>query len=168
MMLCSSGFYIAFYLSLQSIKHTQRQIILSSDLKDKYIFEFSFSKEEANSSGDFSFVEKDEIKFKGKMYDIVTLHSTADSFYIKCIVDENEEYMKELASNAIIKQQTAKNERSLSFLQLRLGFFTINSFDPFVKTFSIQKAVAYNCFLPGELSKPDINIPSPPPWYCLS
>ena len=168
MMLCSSGFYIAFYISLQSIKHTQQQIILSSDLKNKFLFEFSFSKNDLkNNSQGFSFEEKNEINYKEKMYDIISQHAKGDSFLIKCIADENEDYTLALAQNQNVKAQSEKNSKELSIIQFRLGTYTFNANNNFSKIDDIISLQLFARFNPGNLLSPYLNIPSPPPWLLV-
>jgi hypothetical protein len=165
MILCSSGFYIAFHISLQSIKHTQRQIILSSDLKNKFIFEFAFSKDASTYKRQgISFIERDEIKYKGKMYDIVSQHDTTDSIFVKCISDEQEDYTIALSQNELIKNQNAKNEKDLSILKFNLGVYTFP--DTGIPKFSLNKeTLSHQFFHPGKLLFTIINVPSPPPWH---
>ncbi len=166
MLLCSSGFYIAFYISLQSIKHSQQQIILSSDLKSKFVFEFSFSKSELQkSNNDLSYVEKNEINYKGKMYDIVSQQYKGDNLVITCISDEDEDYTLALAGNQNIKAQREKNSQELSSLKLRLGVYTFNDNINFLNNHNIIFTKFFARFNPGKLVCPNLNIPSPPPWH---
>jgi len=168
MILCSSGFYIAFYISLQSIKHSQHQIILSSDLKNKFVFEFSFSKSEIqNNSGEFSFEEENEIKYNGKMYDVISQQSNGDHLTIKCISDEDEDYTLALAENQNIKTQKEKNFKDLTLLQLRLGMYTFTAVNNFYKPYNPVFRHPFARFNPGKLLYPHLNIPSPPPWHLV-
>lgn len=165
MILCSSGFYIAFHISLQSIKHTQRQIILSSDLKNKFIFEFGFSKDASTYKRQgISFIERNEIKYKGKMYDIVRQYDTPDSIFLKCISDEQEDYTIALSQNELIKNQNAKNEKDLSILKFNLGVYTFNSDTEIPKIFLNKETLSHQFFHLGKLLFTIINVPSPPPW----
>ncbi|MGH2646309.1 MAG: hypothetical protein ACRDE8_02035 [Ginsengibacter sp.] len=165
MLLCSSGFYIAFYISLQSIKHTQQQIILSSELKNKFVFEFSFSKSELQSSNsDLSYEDEDEINYKGKMYDIASKQYIGDNLVIRCISDKDEDYTLALADNQNIKDQREKSSHELSSLKLRLGIYT---FDDDINFLNSHNTIFTECFArfnPGKLASPHLNIPSPPPW----
>jgi DNA gyrase/topoisomerase IV subunit A len=165
MILCSSGFFIAFQISLRSIKHTQRQIILSSDLKDKFIFEFAFAKKVSkNQHQDISFVEKDEIRYRGKMYDIISQHEKGDSIFIKCINDEQEDYTIALSENNLVKDQQARNEKNLSLLKFNLDVYTSISDKRSLLSFSIKQTIKYHFPAKEKLLFPIINVPSPPPW----
>ena len=165
MILCSSGFFIAFQISLRSIKHTQRQIILSSDLRDKFIFEFAFAKDVSTyHQQGISFIEKDEIKYKGKMYDIVSQHQAGDSIFIKCINDEQEDYTIALSENKLVKDQQARNEKNLSLLKFNLDVYTTITDIKALLSLSKEETMQYHFPAKDKLLFPIINVPSPPPW----
>ena len=166
MLLCSSGFYIAFYISLQSIKHSQKQIILSSDLKNKFVLEFSFSKSDLQKSNNgLSYEEKNEINYKGKMYDIISQQYKGDNLIIRCISDKDEDYTLALADNQNIKAQREKSSQELSSLKLRLGVYTFNDDINFLNNQDKTFTEFFARFNPGKLMCPNLNIPSPPPWH---
>lgn len=164
MLLCSSGFYLGFNLKLYSIKQTQKQIILSSRLRDQFVHNFAFSKNDIQKSTiNILFKEKNEIKYKGKMYDIISQKDDRDSLFIQCISDEEEDYTLALSGNEKIKLQKQKDTKDLSDIKFNLNNFILYYEIAHIKSADILLESSY--FFALEKTRISyLNVPSPPPW----
>ena len=149
---------------MYSIKQTQKQIILSSDLRNHYTHDFVFSKKEMQKGDiDIVFKEKNEIKYKGKMYDIISRKSDSDSIYIHCISDEEEDFTLALSGNEIIKAQKSKDAKDLSALRLKLSNFTFERNNRQLITFVNMTKLSLSIF-DKKLPHPFVHTIFSPPW----
>jgi hypothetical protein len=161
-LLCSSGFYLAFVVSLQSIKLSQKKIIASTNVENKLILKFSLSREDC--SREVSFKDNDEeMSFRGKMYDIISIVKNKDSISITCIPDGREDEILLMMTNSEFKIQKKNTNHKLLELKWRLENFTPPS-DSIVSF--LFESFSYRFFNKetNNLPVPYFNIPSPPPW----
>ncbi len=165
MILCSSGLYISYRLSLFSIRQHQKEVILHSEIFKGRVFEFSFSSNYIHDKNiDLVFVEDDEIMFNGKMYDIISKDKSADSIFIKCIADKIEDEIREEANNQINNTEGTTTQKNFSAFKFNPGPFTIQleTMNPLLV--SKNKSAS---FLFSKNDKPVaqyLNVASPPPW----
>ena len=69
MMLCGSGFYIAWYISLQSVWNSQQAIISNATFDSDRIEKFTFSKADFKTNPDLTFDDDDgENEFEYKPF----------------------------------------------------------------------------------------------------
>ncbi len=165
MILCSSGLYISYQLSLYSIRQQQKEIILHSEIFKGSVFEFSFSRDYIHDKDiDLVFVEDDEIMFNGKMYDIVSQQKSADSIFIKCIPDKIEDEIREEVNNQINNTKGTATQKNFSAFKFNPGPFTIRSETENLLFISKNKSASF-LFLKNDTPVAQyINVASPPPW----
>ena len=98
MVLCGSGFYIAWYLSLQSIRNSQRAIISNTTFDSERIVKFAFSKSDFKQILILVFDDdgENEFEYKQQMYDVINKKNKGDSIYITCISDKDEDHLNEM------------------------------------------------------------------------
>ncbi len=168
MIVCSSGLYISYQFNLYSIRQHQKEIILHSDGLKSRLVTFSFPANFSEHKNiDLRFVEEDEMMFDGKMYDIVSQHSSGDSIIIKCIADNIEDDIRSEAGKQINSTQGSTTQRNLSAFKFTSEPFTVEAgsfkfyriLNSSSKIFlSIKNKKAIDCYP---------NVPSPPPWPCV-
>ncbi len=170
MLLCGSGFYIAWRISLQSIHNSQRTVILNSTFNQNKVVSFVFSKKDFQTNTDFSFDgdDENEFEFKGQMYDIINQKNFGDSIYISCISDNEEDNLRDFAMAQILNNNNNTSEKKLPILNFRLDHFT-NNFETINNLFLIQqqKVPTYKRHNSGSLPITYLSTSSPPPW-CFS
>lgn len=165
MILCSSGLFISYQLSLHNIHLQQRKIILHSDIFKDRIINFSFQKFcGKQKQNDLVFVEEDEIMYDGKMYDIIERSESNDSIFIKCIPDKIEDDIRAEASNQLQKNDGAATQKNFSAFKFNPGpFVAVTVIKCYADLFKSTTEL-----FPFENSEKlidaFINIPSPPPW----
>ena len=165
MILCSSGLFISYKLSLHHIHLRQREVILHSDIFKNLVVHFTFPRNhQSQKNYDLVFVEDDEIMFNGKMYDIAEKIETADSIIIKCLPDKIEDDIRTAASNQLDKKDGATTQKNFSGFKFNPGpFIPIAEVMPYF-TFGKDATQLFqieNSGIPPDLF---LNIPSPPPW----
>ncbi len=165
MILCSAGLYISYKLTLHNIHLRQREVILHSDIFKHWVVQFSFpTNYSQNKDVDLVFVEKDEIMFDGKMYDIVDQYQSADSIFIKCIPDKIEDDVRDAVNNQIDNTEGATTQKNFSAFKFNPGPFTSGSETG--NLYLIPNSGS-PIFLSLDDAKPEesyVNVPSPPPW----
>ena len=164
MMLCSNGFYIAWHISLQSVRYSQRAIISNSVFNKDKVIEFVFSINDAKKNKDFIDEDENEFEYKGQMYDVISQKISGDSIYIICISDKEEDHLKDVAARQVIKTETNTTGNQLPLLKFSLDQF-IHNFNNNNITFFLEKnARSYKKYKTGNLPLPYCNTASPPPW----
>ena len=164
MILCSSGSYTSYLLSLHSIHKHQREVILHSDNFKNIIAEFSFPLNyNRNENIDLVFVEDDEIMFNGKMYDIVHQHTSADSIFITCIPDKIEDEVRDQVNNQINRTDGAIAQKNFSAFKFNPGPFISDSETVDLSLIFNRRATN---FFSGKIQPVTqyLHVPSPPPW----
>lgn len=168
MIVCSSGLYISYQFNLYGIHQHQKELILHSSDIEKRIVTFSFPINfTENKNIDVRFVEDDEIMIDGKMYDIVSQYTSADSIMIKCISDKTEDEIRSGIASQVNTTEGATTQKNLSVFKFISKPFTTAP-GP-LKFKGILKS-SPQIFLSLKDKKPIIcylNVPSPPPWYCV-
>ncbi|MBS1735934.1 MAG: hypothetical protein JSS98_04930 [Bacteroidetes bacterium] len=164
-LLCSSGFYLAFYISMHQIKKSQRAIIAKGGINDDHIFVFKFSAHELRNNPEIE-MEESEFKYKGKMYDIISMENKNEVITISCISDGSEDYLLSLMGNSFYKLQKEKTSTHLIQLKWQLDNYTFNVFDYSAAYFKhLIKYRPQKCLC--IVSNEHKNVPSPPPWLHL-
>lgn len=166
MMLCSSGFYIAWHISLQSVRYSQRAIISNSVFNKDKVIEFVISLNDTKKNTGFTYEDEDENEFeyKGQMYDIISKKTSGDSIYINCISDKEEDHLKDVAIHQIIKAENNTSGNQLPILKFSLDQFIHNFNNNNIVFFIEKNAQFYKKYNTGNLSSPYLNTVSPPPW----
>ena len=164
MLLCSSGFYIAWLISLQSVRHSQRAIISNSVFNKDKVIEFVISINDAKKNTDFIDEDENEFEYKGQMYDVISQKTSGDSIYINCISDKEEDHLKDVAARQVIKTENNTAGNQLPILKFSLDQF-IHNFNNNNIVFFIEKNTRfYTTYKTGNLPSPYCNTASPPPW----
>lgn len=165
MILCSSGLFISYKLSLHNIHLRQREIILHSDIFKNRVVHFTFPRNhQTQQDNDLVFVEDDEIMFNGKMYDIIEQLQTNDSVFIKCIPDKIEDDIRAEASNQLDKNDGANTQKNFSGFKFNAGPFIVVTEVTHYFNFLKTATELFPVENPEKLVAAFLNIPSPPPW----
>ena len=169
MMLCSFGFCIAWYSSLKAIHHSQKAIILHSDLHKNKLVKFVFSKTYFDRNTRFTFNDdEEEFEYNKQMYDVVTKKIINDSVYVTCISDTQEENLRDFAMAQILRRGDPATGRELPLFKFRLDHYT-NSFQTIFSILLTKKStkrfIEYN---KGKLGSPYIHVSLPPPRTMVS
>lgn len=123
----------------------------------------SVSKKDLNTNKlDFKFIEKDEFRLNGKMYDIIESSETADSIFYLCINDSEEEKM-ELSFVDYVVNNPDKPELPLHLKQI-LSLLSIDLFlEKKQNNYNIN-LLTFTCLSNSNLLADSfISIPDPPP-----
>jgi hypothetical protein len=164
MMLCSSGFYVAWYVSLQFVRNSQKTIIARSDFNKDKIVRFVLAKKDFKTNSELAFDNDDEFEYKNQMYDVIDQKTIGDSVYINCISDTEEDNLKNIALHEIIRSGNNTSGRELPILNFRLDHYTnVLKTEPsdFPQSIVICFFKNHNC---NTLPTPNLNISPPPPW----
>jgi hypothetical protein len=165
-MLCSSGFYLAFYISMHQVKQSQRKIIATGNLNSDHIFVFNFSENELQNNKSIK-LEESELKYQGRMYDIISREDKNGMVSISCIADGSEDYLLSLMGNSFYKIQKEKNNDHLFQLKWQIDNYTFNV--PHIFNVHANSAANYGpqmCF--DIMSSDHKNVPAPPPWQMFA
>lgn len=161
MLLCGSGFYISWYISVQCIYNSRRSLISSDTYKKQNVAAFAFSVRETKNNPQIVF-DDDEMEYHQAMYDIINIRRSADSIYITCIADTDEDNLKQLIASELFSTTNDINKQlPISYFHLDSYIHLRNIFD----THSINYVIRnyYISFIPGILPVHYISCPSPPP-----
>ena len=161
--LCSSGFYLAFYISMHQVKQSQRKIIASGNLNNDHIFVFSFSAADLQNNKANIELEESELKYNGKMYDIISKMEKNGMISISCIADGSEDYLLSLMGNSFYRLRKEKNTNHLLQLKWQIDNYTFEATDISDFNFKDQKLYGPQVWTNLILSHYK-NVPSPPPW----
>ncbi len=126
MVLCGSGFYVAWYLSLQSIRNSQRAIISNTTFDSDRIVEFAFSKSDLKANPDLVFNDdgENEFEYRRQMYDVINKRNKGDSVYLACISDKDEDHLNEMFIAQILETGNNASGKQLPIFKFRLDHFT--------------------------------------------
>lgn len=167
MMLCGSGFYVAWYLSLQSIRDSQRALILSAGFDNNRIIKFAFSKSDLKTNLDLVFDDDDgenEFEYKQQMFDVISKESKGDTVYLACISDKDEDHLNEMFISQMLETGNNSNGKQLPIFKFRLDHFTneIKNTSIVFRTNGDLKSRYKTCNV-NNLPSPYLTISSPPP-----
>ena len=113
----TAGFYVYYIVELQKIHRAMRAKI--RNLPDEQLTRIALSSTEYEQS----FVEADEIKVKGKMFDVAGVRHMGDSVIVLGAYDEKEDDLIALAKEIISKpfdQDSDATKCALEFISLDL------------------------------------------------
>lgn len=166
-MLCSSGFYISWYVSLQSIRDSQREAVNNSNFHKGKIINFVFSRTSIEQNRELNFENADEFEYNNCMYDVINKKTVGDSIYVTCISDTEEDNLKDVAIAQILRTGNNSTGKELPILKFRIDHYTndlknISCCSVGIDIFQTYKNAA-SLILPA----PYLNISSPPPWSCV-
>lgn len=166
MMLCGSGFYVAWYMSLQSIRNSQKAILSHSSFSKNIVVKFVFTKNDLKNNSDVIFDEDDSIEFeyKKQMYDVISRKEVGDHIYITCISDAQEDNLRDFAISQIMNNGNNTTGKELPIFKFRLDHFTHNFTGAFTLFSMNVVACSHHDYTVGKLIAPYLNISSPPPW----
>jgi len=168
MMLCGSGFYIAWYTSLQSVRNSQRAIISNANFDNERIVKFAFSKEDFKTNTDLNFDNdnsENEFEYKQQMYDVINQKTIGDSIYFSCISDEDEDHLNEIFIAQILESGNNTGQKQLPIFKFRIDHFT-NDAKNGITLFHVTnqfKFIYKTCI--GTLPSPYLSTSSPPPKF---
>jgi hypothetical protein len=164
MMLCGSGFYISWYISLHSVQNSQRTIISNSAFNRSKVVQFIFSKNDLKKNTDFTFDGENEFEYKNQMYDVISRKNIGDSIYIICISDTEEDNLRDIAMSQIMSSGNNTTGKELPIFKFHLDRYT-NDFKNINAGFLIKlTSNSYRQHKAGKLISPYLNTSSPPPW----
>jgi hypothetical protein len=169
MLLCSYGFYIAWYASLQAIHNSQKAIMLHSDLHKNKLVKLVFSKNDFEKNTRFTFDDddKEEFEYNKQMYDVAAKKIINDSIYVTCISDTQEENLRDVAMAQILSGDSSASGKELPIFKFRLDHYT-NSFQTISSYFFIKKNTKRFIKHTRKPGSPYIYVSSPPPWIVIS
>jgi hypothetical protein len=166
MMLCGSGFYVAWHLSLQSIRDSQRALISNTTFDSDKIVKFAFPKSDLKTNPDLTFKDdgENEFEYREQMYDVISKKNSGDTVYLTCISDKDEDHLNEMFIAQILETGNNTSGKQLPILKFRLDHFTSD-----VKTASAlfraneDLRILYKTCNINNLPSPFLSISSPPP-----
>lgn len=159
---------IGVVIVYQQIKFYHKRTIREQIKKNNFsqvIELLSFSKKDLKDKSILiEFIEKNEFRFKGKLYDIISTQETEDSIFYKCINDTKEEELETVFVNYVVNNEQRQDlpvpiKQLLSSLQLE--YFLLNKFlnQPFLNLSYFSFNSVYN---PLDLC---LITPDPPPRF---
>jgi hypothetical protein len=164
MMLCSSGFYVAWYISLQFVRNSQKAIIAGSGYHKDKLARFVLAKKDFKTNSELDFNDENEFEYKSQMYDVIDQKAIGDSVYINCISDTEEDNLKNIALHQIIRSGNNTSGRELPILNFRLDHYTnVLKTEPA----NFPEGTIGNLFKNNNcaiLSAPHLTVFPPPPW----
>lgn len=164
MILCTSGFYVAWYISLQFVRSSQKTIIARSDYNQEKIVRFVLAKKDLKINSELDFHDEDEFEYKNQMYDVIDQIIIGDSVYITSISDTEEDNLKNIALHQIIRSGNNTSGRELPILNFRLDHYT-NVLKTETANFHKRTHPVFfknhNCIIPPT---PQLALSPPPPW----
>ena len=147
---------------MHQIKQSQRKIIASGNLNKDEIFVFNFSANELQNNKSIK-LEESELKYQGRMYDIISRREKDGMVSISCIADGSEDYLLGLMGNSFFKLQKEKTNTHLFQLKWQIDNYTIN--DPHALNVHLNSTANYGPQICNDIMSSDHkNVPSPPPW----
>ncbi len=166
MVLCGSGFYVAWYLSLQCIRDSQRAIISNTSFENDRIMNFAFSKSDLTTNPDLVFDDdgENEFEYKQQMYDVINKKNIGDTIYLTCISDKDEDHLNEIFIAQILDTGNNPIGKQLPIFKFRLDHFTNDA----KKTSVLFRTngdwrIPYKTYNINNLPSPFLSISSPPP-----
>lgn len=97
MLLCGSGFYISWRISMQFIYNSQKNLISSATYKKQNVIAFTFSKKDLQNNHNIQ-LDNDELNYNYKMYDIINIKTSGDKIFINCIADKDEDNLVKIVT----------------------------------------------------------------------
>lgn len=160
--------HVGIILVYNQIKLYHKKSIRNSinELKNSsLVVTISLSKKDLSETKlDITFIEKDEFKLNGRMYDIIETTETDDSIFYQCINDYEEEKL-ELAFVDYVMNNPSKPDLPLPIKQI----LSLLSIDYFLEkkqiNFNIKLLAFTNLNISSLPSEPFITIPDPPPKF---
>ncbi len=128
-----------------------------------------FSKTDFERNARFTFDDdEDEFEYDKQMYDVVQKEIANDSVYVTCILDSEEENLRDFAMAQILSREDNASNKELPIFKFRPdqytnGFQTDFSYD--VAKQDGKSFIKYNTRKPAS---PYIHVSSPPPWAAKS
>ena len=162
--LCTAGFFIAWHISLQNIRISQKSAILQIGIHKDRIVKFVISKDKLNQENQFSFNGDNELQYQGQMYDVIDKTTIGDSIVINCISDKKEDELIQLVFSELVNKNDNSTGKELPIFKLKLDHFNNQSSYFFPVNITNNQ---HNFFLPPDhvlLPQPFLNVSSPPPW----
>lgn len=126
---------------------------------DEYLVEITIPRNSPKSTAQYQFVEDHEIRYEGKMYDIVSRKVFNDKLILTCISDEDEDKLEKAFADQVENDNTS-NIPIKSIIK-RLIQDGVNI--PNHRTFLYERIVGYNSFLAVFYLSPQSDVLTPPP-----
>ncbi len=161
-LILSSGGYVFIYQQLITINRIYVYASIGNDVFDEEVLILSFQKSDVESGNiSFQWINKNEFRYHGKMYDIVESAEINDSifFYVYC---DNTENLLENNFNCYIEDEKKNNKQNSYFNNIKILvydlFYISQSGFPQLKFTN-----SFPPFTPDGYSFTDLDIPLPPP-----
>jgi hypothetical protein len=161
--LCTGGFYIAWFASLQAVHNSQKSLIAHSIYSQDKMIKFTMAKNDFETNDEFHFEDENEFEFKNQMYDVISKRIINDSIYLFCISDSEEDNLKNIAISYILQTGNNNTGRELPILKFRIDHYTNdikNAFVNMVQKDFIDHYLHDKCII---LPDPYHHISAPPP-----
>ena len=162
MMLYSIGFYFIYEQELQSVKEANHSAIEAGKYaNDLTTIRIAYSNGKIADNA-LEVISKNEIRWHGKMYDVVNSRIEGPNMVFSCLTDNKESNMIGAVNDHIQKQADQTNGKKSVIIAKNINlYFEEQSFlGADLTSQHSQWSVAVRGFLPA----PYHNIPSPPPW----
>jgi hypothetical protein len=161
MLVFNSAGYVLVYFQLKHFfqKESFRKII--ENIPDSDITKIVLSHDEFNNQDEnFYFVEENEVKYYGRMYDIMGIEKRTDSVVLYALSDENEDVLNDLFAVYFSKNLNDKYSKTASVLNnlIKDAGLPIE----FNSTLSWREDKC-NFFIFVPILKTYLEIPTPPP-----
>ena len=125
----------------------------------KVIFKFGKSEYQVASSG-IDWKDKDEFRFDGRMYDIISTEETEDSVYIHCILDSNESDLYSILDK-LIEDDSENSDHENGLNNYFSHFYSYTENQNSFKSFYSDNQ--YFVFTSAGLLYSEIPVATPPP-----
>lgn len=151
---------------MHQIKQSQRKIIASGNLNNDHIFVFNFSAVDLQNNKANIELEESELKYEGRMYDIISKEEKNGMVSISCIADGSEDYLLSLMGNSFYRLQKEKNNNHLFQLKCQIDNYIFEA--NYILKWHCKDQKIYDPQVCTILISADHkNVPSPPPWQML-
>ena len=161
MLLCGSGFYISWRISMRFIYNSQKNLISSATYKKQNVIAFTFSKKDLQNSNNIQ-LNNDELKYNHKMYDIINMKTSGDKIFINCIADKDEDNLvKIVTANVFATGNDMAKQLPVSHFHIDDYISDAGNLGLFVTNNEIRNN--YISITDGILPDQFLSRPSPPP-----
>ncbi len=165
MLIFNSAGYIIVFFQLKSFFKKEAFSKLENFINPEDLTTITLSKYEfENESDNFFFIEPQEIKYFGKMYDISRIEFYNDSVKIFALNDENETNLHNLFAQYFTKSLNDKYSRTASILHSLIGDAGLPI--KFDSIFLSSKGVCID-FICFPILNNYLDIPTPPPKFLI-
>lgn len=153
--------YVFFYWQAKELFKKQglieSQTINSTDLLIKIVIPYNQSRNYSK----FNFIDDNEIKYEGKMYDIVKRENNHNEIILYCISDENEDKLEKAFITYIENHSNEKSNTPVKTILKQLITEGINN--SIIQTYPDERIIKYISITSDLYKSPQTEVPTPPP-----